>query len=83
MQDSLNVENTPAYHHREQKRQHHSVYIYIYIYIYISRNYCDILAKTFKYIIPFFSCDISQSSFEILNQNFVDIPHPKWIEKKH
>ena len=41
------------------------------------RNYFDILTKAFKYIIFFFSCDILQSSFEILNQNFVDIPRTK------
>ena len=38
-----------------------TIYIYIYIYIYF-----DILTKAFKYIIPFFSCDVLQSSFEIL-----------------
>ena len=54
-----------------------------YIYIYISRNYFHILTKAFKYIIPFFNCDISQSPFEILNQNFIDIPQTKRIEKKH
>ena len=47
MQDSLNVENTPACHHREHnvsgttqasfiaKKDNTTVYIYIHIYIYI------------------------------------------------
>ena len=42
-----------------------------------SRNYFDILTKSFKYIIPFFRCDISQKSFEILNENFIVVPQTK------
>ena len=53
------------------------MYIYIYIYINDLLRHSDILTKAFKYIIPFFSCDISQNSFEIFNQNFVDIPQTK------
>ena len=39
------------------------IYIYMFIYIYV---YIYNITKAFKYIIPFFSCDISQSLFEIL-----------------
>ena len=34
-------------------------------------------------MIPFFSCDDWQSSFEILNQNIVNIPQANRIVKKH
>ena len=35
------------------------------------------VAKAFSYIIPFFSCDLLQSLFEILIENLVDIPQTK------
>ena len=51
--------------------------IYIYIYIYLCGNHFDILTKACKYILPFLSCDVLQSSFEISNQNFAGIPETK------
>ena len=46
--------------------------LYMYIYAYFICNIkkkilqdFNILTKAFKYIIPFFSCDVWQSSFEI------------------
>ena len=66
--------------------------IYIYIYIYLCsvcsiciciflNYYFDILTKAFKYIIHSFSCDVSQSPFEILIKILLIFPRQNKLKR--